>query len=420
MTSAGNVSLNLSTDAAAARAEMFLRSQLPAAKSLAGRGIVICAGGVRYNSCAWVLIRMLRHLGCTLPIEVWYRGEEERDDDWIALVKPLGVRCIDALDVALRHPHPRLIGWELKPYAILHSAFEEVLFLDADNVPVREPSYLFDEPAYREQGAIFWPDPPHIRTPRDSVRWKVFGVPYRDEPEFESGQLAVNKSRCWEPLQLCNWYNEHSDFFYRFVYGDKDTFRFAWHKCGRPFAMTEYPVRELPHTLCQHDLQGRRLFQHRFNVKFSLFDNPRVPDFWHEPLCLEFLDELRRRWSPVRHLSRRATTADRERAAQLAGATGRWIADGFGHWPLELRSDGYVGRGGGWRRAFWWIESGSLVLASGDGRVACRLARGERGCWIGRGEREGRIGVRWLHEDDGRGFPIRERHANQIPAETIS
>jgi len=42
-----------------------------------GRGIVICAGGPKHLHCGWICIKMLRHLGCTLPIEVWHLGPEE-------------------------------------------------------------------------------------------------------------------------------------------------------------------------------------------------------------------------------------------------------------------------------------------------------------------------------------------------------
>ena len=43
-----------------------------------GRGIVICAGGARLFTCAYVAIGILRRvLGCTLPIEVWHLGAAE-------------------------------------------------------------------------------------------------------------------------------------------------------------------------------------------------------------------------------------------------------------------------------------------------------------------------------------------------------
>ena len=73
---------------------------------------------------------MLRHLGCTLPIEIWYLGEEEYDPYWFQLVRPLGVRCVDAIEVSrnCQNPHPRLGGWKSKAFAILNCGFEEVLF----------------------------------------------------------------------------------------------------------------------------------------------------------------------------------------------------------------------------------------------------------------------------------------------------
>lgn len=50
-------------------------------------------------------------------------------------------------------------NFHLKAAAILASKFAEVLYLDSDNVPLRDPAYLFDEPLYKSSGgAVFWPD----------------------------------------------------------------------------------------------------------------------------------------------------------------------------------------------------------------------------------------------------------------------
>jgi len=48
--------------------------------------------------------------------------------------------------------------------------------------------------------------------------------------------------------------------------------------------MTPYDLEELAHTLCQHDFQGRRIFQHRFNAKWSMFENLRIAGFKCEEL----------------------------------------------------------------------------------------------------------------------------------------
>lgn len=110
-----------------------------------GRGIVICAGGARLFTCAWVLIAMLRrHLGCRLPIEVWHIDPAELGPPMQALLEPFEVDVVDALQVAQRHPVAVLGGWQLKTYALLHTRFQQVLLLDADNLLVADPATLFD------------------------------------------------------------------------------------------------------------------------------------------------------------------------------------------------------------------------------------------------------------------------------------
>jgi len=49
----------------------------------------------------------------------------------------------------------RFVG---KVAALLHCSFQEVLLLDADNLPLADPTYLFDDPLYRQRGNLFWPD----------------------------------------------------------------------------------------------------------------------------------------------------------------------------------------------------------------------------------------------------------------------
>ena len=256
-----------------------------------GRGIVVCGGGEKYFPCAWACIRMLRHVGCTLPIELWHLTPEEMPDAYRAMVEPYGVRCVDASEVQKRYPIRQMHGWALKPYSLIHSAFEEVMLIDADNVVVRDPAYLFDAPEFREAGAAFWPDFERL-APSRSI-WRICGVPYRDEPEVESGQLLIDKSRCWLPLQLTLHLNSFCDFYYDYVHGDKELFHMAWHMLNRDYAMTPFPLYPLEGTMCQHDFQGRRVFQHRNMLKWKPGDgNKRVARFEFEEECRIFLRGL--------------------------------------------------------------------------------------------------------------------------------
>jgi ADP-heptose:LPS heptosyltransferase len=265
-----------------------------------GRGIVIPAGGEKYFASAWVNLNMLRHVGCALPVELWHLGPGEMTEQMRRLVEPLGAACVDALEVRRRRPCRILNGWELKPYALLHSRFREAVLLDADNFPLVDPSFLFDEGEYVRCGAVFWPD--RGRMGPEHNAWRLTGAPYRDEPEFETGQAVVDKRRCWRPLNLAMWMNAHSDFWYRHVYGDKETFHLAWRKLDAQYAMPARGLVELPAgVMCQHDFEGRRVFQHRSRAKWTVSRaNPRVPGFIDEDLALSFLDRLRERWSDGR------------------------------------------------------------------------------------------------------------------------
>jgi ADP-heptose:LPS heptosyltransferase len=290
-----------------------------------GRGLVICAGGARYFTNAWVCLHQLRRLGCSLPIQLWYRGSEELDARMRSLVEPLGVACVDAQAVRRKHPVRLLGGWELKPYAILHCPFREVLLLDADNVPVVNPDFLFDTPQFRKTGAVFWPDwgP---RGEKTRVIWQSCGLTPPQGPEVESGQMLVDKKKCWRALRLCLWFNEHSDFYYQHLHGDKETFPLAFEKLNQPYALVPQPLRDLEDTMCQHDFAGNRIFQHRNMAKWNLFlPNKRVKGFWFEEECRADVARLRQLWDG-------AVTAYRKRLApSKRGARGPKSLSLHGH-----------------------------------------------------------------------------------------
>ncbi len=205
-----------------------------------GRGVVIVGGGP-YWACAYVTARMLRHVGCTLPAQVWYLGERERDDRYTAALKPYGVEVVDILG----HPmagtarnlsgHPGQPAFNCKSFAALHSPYEEVLLLDADSYPCADPTVLFDEPRYRQSGGIFWPDGP--QTAR-WTNWSAWGVP--SQPPgcgWEVGQYLVHKRSAWGPVHLARFYDDHGDHFYTggppFGHGDTGSWRVAWAKFRR-------------------------------------------------------------------------------------------------------------------------------------------------------------------------------------------
>ena len=134
-----------------------------------------------------------------------------------------------------------------------------------------DPEFLFDTPQFQSSGAIFWPDYAAWQAPRSRAIWRSCGLRPPKEPEFESGQIVVDKRRCWRALCLTMWFNENSDFYYQHLHGDKETFHLAFRKLRKSYSLIPKPIHSLEGTMCQHDFQGRRIFQHRNMDKWDLF-----------------------------------------------------------------------------------------------------------------------------------------------------
>jgi hypothetical protein len=362
-----------------------------------GDGIVMVAGGLKYFTNAWISISMLRRHGCSLPIQVWHLGPGELSDEMRRLLMRLDVELVDAHEVKKAQPMRILTGWECKPYAILHSPFRNVLFLDADNVPVHDPASLLATSEFARTGALFWHD--IMTTDPDSAIWEMCRVPYQRGLEFESGQIVVDKERAWLPLNLAVHLNGWSDIYYQHVLGDKQTFHMAWLHLQQPFAMPakrplravavqRAPGRSIPYIVAfdQHDFAGEVLFHHRVGAEWRLHgDNPIAgtqTDIQRE--CLELLAELRTSWNG------RLRPDPPNRGATPGGETiaRRYLLRRMAYDEREVEFDpgGAVHGPEGLRAWSWRLDRdkdrAAIVFVQDDFDL-CRLTLEEDGCWRG-------------------------------------
>ncbi|KAK1943188.1 hypothetical protein P3T76_005825 [Phytophthora citrophthora] len=235
---------------------------------------------------AYATIRVLRDvLKCSLSIEIWFHMDEI--DDKLVLLAPLQQLSINLGGISF-HPiyNPNAKGFLSKIFAIYNSHFDRVLFLDADNVPVRDPSFLFSSTEFTANGAVFWPDFWHpqrtlFNLHGRSMLWELLDMPFVNMFEQESGQLLIDRKRHVAPLELVHFYTFHQSNFLEkleLVYGDKDLFRLAWLKLNAAFHM----IRAVPAmagrfengsfcgmTMVQHDAEGNVLFLHRNQHKLT-------------------------------------------------------------------------------------------------------------------------------------------------------
>ncbi len=342
-----------------------------------------------YLPAAWVMVQELRRLGCSLPIFFCHLGPLEWSPKLTALVEPLGVEVIDLRAIERRYPARILAGWESKAYAIQNSPYEEVLFLDADNVPVQNPTKLFDEPSYQEHGAIFWPDlPPYNRKewlPKEV--WAAIGLPYDPGADFESGQLVINKRQCWKELAVTRWLNDHSDRYYKIVFGDKSTFRLGWAKLGTKYGIPSQAAGWNGGAIMQHDLQGALLFEHCAQNKPTLEGYPKkrgdLPAcLTNARACRDHLAQLRECWDG-QVWSGNGEGVDAELAEALIGRTFLYRRVGLGERRLRLLEDNRIGAGAARCEFSWGIQDGKLAVSDIDGKPTMVLDRRPDGIWVG-------------------------------------
>jgi len=351
----------------------------------AGRGIVICAGGMRMFTNAYVLVRHLRTvLASTLPIEVWHLGKDEMSGAMRAILEAMDVKVVDAFAELARFPARISDGWQLKPYALIRSGFAQVLMLDADNLPTIDPAAIFDWPQFAGTGAVFWPDALDLSA--QNPIWSELGMEPAQRVSFETGQMLVDKARHRAALAAVLHLNEDAERFYRLVYGDKDTFLAGWLMTGAPHSLVPHRPFADRHVFYQRDFSGEIVFQHRTNAKWSYDGSqPRPEAFRFAAECDASLAELRRIWNgrlfepPLRPAAARAVERDIEGTRFVASRPGEADRE------VELLPYHQIGRGRDFDRENWHVaepESGRFVLCLvGRRGLAQQMERREDGCW---------------------------------------
>ncbi|KAI1914775.1 mannosyltransferase [Ophidiomyces ophidiicola] len=218
------------------------------------KGIVTTAGG-SFLPVVVTSLHMLRQTGSTLPLEIFIADPSEHDAYICdSLLPTLNARCITLSDILAYSPLAAgLKKYQFKIFALLFSSFEDVLFLDADAFPIRDPTPLFSSEPFASHGLVTWPD-----------FWQVtyhpafFNITAQDLPtgfdyaSTESGQLLVSKKSHGKMLLLSAYYNFYGPSHYYPLLsqghpgeGDKETFIPPARILNLPF----YPVSTGPAVL---------------------------------------------------------------------------------------------------------------------------------------------------------------------------
>jgi hypothetical protein len=206
------------------------------------KGIVICTGN-RHFDLALVALKALQILENELPIEVVYSTSNDLSLNNQKILKKIfpNIRLIDLSLMAFNDSYLKLRGWEIKPFAVLASRFEQVILMDADVLFFEKPEILFKNKYFIQTGTLFFYDRPNLRD--DIIKLiQTFSsnnsqpLPMRTQ---ESGVVLIDKSRVlFGLLSICklNDYHERKRVTYVYLYGDKDTWWLGLHIINMPYS----------------------------------------------------------------------------------------------------------------------------------------------------------------------------------------
>lgn len=237
---------------------------------------VIYTGGVNHLMKIYESIYGMMLLNISLPVEVWVNAE---DQYFCARIIGRLARESERTDILCRTlsystmPQSKSshMGISLRKsfmckfLALLSTSFTDVIFIDADNLPVTaKVAGIFDSEEYKSTGAVIWPDifgencretavrekvvDPGITAWSSHCAWQAHmgGLSWYNQFKFaqeaETGQIALNLRRHGALIEFATVLMEH-DFFRTVFYGDKDLFRFVFLLMEEPFYFVpQYPA----------------------------------------------------------------------------------------------------------------------------------------------------------------------------------
>jgi Mannosyltransferase putative len=145
-------------------------------------GIVISAGkngGFRWAMHQIIVLRKV--LNSTLPIEVFYGGEDDLPKEYQTFIHSLQTEFphagpITAVDITQKFPDPdNILGlpgrWAMRPFSLLASSFKTAILTDADTIFLQDPRIILEEPKYKEFGSVFWHDRMLSQFSDDTAHW---------------------------------------------------------------------------------------------------------------------------------------------------------------------------------------------------------------------------------------------------------
>lgn len=171
------------------------------------------------------------------------------------------------------------------------------MYLDSDNIPTRDPTFLFSTKEFKQTGAIFWPD--FWKTAAENKIFRILEIECQDTWEQESGQIVVDKKRHWLPLQLSWFMQFYHELYFNLLNGDKDTFQYAWQALDAPFHRIKTFV-GMAGLLVQGKFCGHSMLQYMDNMEEPLFVHANLMKQMPKKVFIKNEAEAERPWHLIK------------------------------------------------------------------------------------------------------------------------
>lgn len=215
-----------------------------------GRGVVILGGGLKYFINAYLNVKLLRYLGCNLPIEWFFINDEitDKQREILGEFDNLQLIQLNNLPILTDNFAREGGGWQSKFFALCQSSFEEVLYVDADSFAIVNPEFLFQTEEYKKFGILTWYDGFDWSLYKEWFNKDIenlkreFSVSLSSARTFETGQLVLNKNKCWQAILFARELNRWWHKTYEWSLGDKEALYIGCEVCKIPyFVVPRFP-----------------------------------------------------------------------------------------------------------------------------------------------------------------------------------
>ncbi|KAJ3399255.1 hypothetical protein HDU80_008119 [Chytriomyces hyalinus] len=216
-------------------------------------GIILSTGRGHFELALHAIVSFRTVLKCDLPVEVHHMGPNDLGEEMTKAFNSLpGVKTVDVYDYWGEEAQA-LGGWAIKPFALLASRFQKVMFIDADAVFIQSPEVLFTKSEiFSKYGQLFYHDRtitghdwcynwfngfvPHISKYTNSLRFQKKHTVH----EQESGVVLVDKGRTDVLHGLLttakmNMKYERDGMTYKLMHGDKESYWMSWELARVPY-----------------------------------------------------------------------------------------------------------------------------------------------------------------------------------------